>query len=96
MTSAENPELPTVKMDKGLLLCPACGSMDLMPIGTAGELSCDDCGQHSMRYTDQCQECGERGVFVSEQIPFPAPGQAPSQVQGRIVRTCDNCGFTTA
>ncbi|MCW2972907.1 MAG: hypothetical protein JWN72_1180 [Thermoleophilia bacterium] len=96
MSPAENTELPLVKMDAGLLLCPVCGSMDLMPVGSAGELSCDDCGQHSMRYADQCQECGARGVFTSEQVAFPAPGQSPKEAKSRFVRECDNCGFTTA
>lgn len=88
--------LPLVRMDDGLLLCPACGSMDLMPDGGEGRLSCDDCGARSMRYADQCQRCGERGVFTSEQIAFPAPGQSPKEARGRIVRTCDSCGFATS
>jgi len=82
-------------MDTGLLLCPTCGSMDLMPEGGDGILSCDDCDARCLRRADQCQECGAPGVFVSEDIPFPAPGQSPREVQGRSVRTCDECGFTT-
>lgn len=88
-------DLPLVRMDTGLLLCPACGSMDLMPVGAAGELSCDDCDAHCRRRRDQCQECGAPGVFVAEEIAFPAPGQSPKEAKGRTVRTCDACGFTT-
>lgn len=95
MTSTPPEDLPLVRMDDGLLLCPACGSMDLMPEGDAGLLSCDDCGAHCMRYADQCQQCGDRGVFTSEQIAFPAPGQSPKEAASKLVRTCDSCGFTT-
>lgn len=88
-------DLPLVKMDDGLLLCPGCGSFDLMPDGPGGALKCDDCGERSVRYDDQCQRCGARGVFTSEQIAFPAPGQSPREAPSKFVRTCDACGFTT-
>jgi hypothetical protein len=94
MTSSD--ELPLVRMDAGLLLCPGCGSMDLRLAGTEGQLSCDDCDVISVRHADQCQECGVRGVFTSEQIAFPAPGQSPKEAKSKFVRTCDSCGFTTA
>jgi len=89
-------DLPLVRMDSGLLLCPGCGSMDLRLDGTDGVLSCDDCGARCARFADQCQECGARGVFTSEQVAFPAPGQSPKEAKSRFVRTCDSCGFTTS
>lgn len=89
-------DLPLVRMDSGLLLCPGCGSMDLSLVGADGELSCDACEAHCVRYPDQCQECGARGVFTSEQIAFPAPGQSPKETPSRFVRTCDQCGYSTS
>jgi predicted ATP-dependent serine protease len=82
-------------MEDGLLLCPACGSMDLMPDGTGGKITCEACGAASMRHSDQCPNCGERGLFVSEQIAFPAPGQSPKEAPSRIVKTCDACGYVS-
>lgn len=95
MTIPPSDELPLVKMTDGLLHCPACDSMDLMPHGTGGELSCDDCSARCMRYADQCQRCGTRGVFTSEQVGFSAPGQSPKEAPVKLVRECDSCGLRT-
>lgn len=95
--SSDPPEnLPLVRMDAGLLLCPTCGSMDLMPDGASGRLLCDDCGAGCTRHADQCQKCGARGVLTSEQVAFPAPGQSPKEAKSRYIRSCDHCGFTSS
>lgn len=86
-------DLPTVRMDDGLLLCPSCGSMDLMPAGGDGHLSCEACGAQSRRFNDQCPNCGARGLFVTEQIAFPAPGQSPREAPSRTIKECDACGY---
>jgi hypothetical protein len=95
MSTTPPEELPNVRMEDGLLLCPACGSMDLMPDGADGRLSCEACGAASRRYDDQCPNCGERGLFVSEQVGFSAPGQSPREAPVRIVKTCDACGYVS-
>lgn len=83
-----------VRMADGLLHCPHCDSMDLMPEPGGEVLSCDDCGERCARASDQCQRCGKRGVTQVEEIGFSAPGQAPSQAPRKIVKTCDACGWT--
>ncbi len=93
MPSTPPERLPTVRMDDGLLLCPTCGSLDLMPDGKDGRLSCEACGAASMRHDDQCPSCGARGLFVSEQIAFPAPGQSPREAPSRTIKSCDACGY---
>jgi len=95
--AADTPsEPPLVRMEGGLLLCPTCGSMDLSRTDDAERLACDDCGNVCSRASDQCPQCGSRGVTQVEKIGFSAPGQAPSQAPRKIVRTCDACGYTTA
>ncbi|MCW2924368.1 MAG: hypothetical protein JWM98_1772 [Thermoleophilia bacterium] len=88
--------LPPVRMDDGLLLCPTCGSMDLSRTDDANVLSCDDCGGQCSRHTDQCPQCGERGVTQVEVVGFSAPGQSPKEAPRKIVSTCDSCGWTNA
>ena len=87
-------DLPLVRMDDGLLLCPACGSMDLLPDGPGGRLACEACGAGSRRRDDQCPNCGAPGLFVSEQIAFPAPGQSPKEAPSRTIKECDACGYS--
>jgi len=97
MPSADDPAaLPLVRMERGLLLCPGCGSMDLSPTGDRAVLTCDACGASCAREGDQCPQCGSRGVTQVEHVGFSAPGQAPSQAPRKLVRTCDACGYTNA
>lgn len=91
--AASDADLPNVRMADGLLHCPHCDSTDLMP-ESANVLSCDDCHGRCGRFTDQCPECGSRGVTQLEQIGFSAPGQAPSQAPRKIVKRCDACGWS--
>lgn len=91
-STPDAPLLP-VRMDDGLLHCPHCNSMDMMP-ESASVLICDDCGKRCSRHNDQCPRCGERGVTFVEEIGFSAPGQAPSQAPRKIVKRCDACGWT--
>lgn len=90
---ATRGELPDVRMAEGLLHCPHCDSMDLMPL-EAGLLQCDDCEGRCNRFSDQCPQCGSRGVTKVEEIGFSAPGQAPSQAPRKVVSRCDACGYT--
>lgn len=91
--TAGMPDLPDVRMAEGLLHCPHCDSMDLMP-ETQGVLVCDDCGERCLRFSDQCPQCGSRGVTQVEQIGFSAPGQRPSEAPRKIVKQCDSCGYS--
>lgn len=88
-------QLPDVRMADGLLHCPHCDSMDLR-VESPGVLSCDDCDGRCGRFSDQCPNCGARGVTQTEQIGFSAPGQAPSEAPRKIVKRCDECGYTNA
>lgn len=90
---SETTDLPDVRMADGLLHCPHCDSLDLMPV-EPGVLSCDDCGKRCGRFSDQCPQCGSRGVTQVEQIGFSAPGQAPSEAPRKIVKRCDACGYS--
>lgn len=98
MTNAPHDpsDLPLVRMEEGLLLCPGCGSMDLRPTDVAGVLSCDDCDATCAREGDQCPQCGSRGVTQVEVVGFSAPGQSPREAPRKLVRTCDACGYTNA
>ncbi|MEO6867043.1 MAG: hypothetical protein ABI200_03395 [Gaiellales bacterium] len=92
--AAPAPLLP-VRMGDGLLRCPHCDSYDLMP-AEPGVLVCDDCSGRCSKFSDQCPECGERGVTQLETIGFSAPGQRPSEAPRKIVKRCDACGYTNA
>jgi ribosomal protein L37AE/L43A len=83
-------------MTDGLLLCPNCGSTDLSRTDQTGVFACDDCGSSCRRTDDQCPQCGAVGVTQVEQIGFSAPGQSPREAPRKLVRTCDECGYTTA
>ena len=67
--------------------------MDLLPV-SAEVLRCEACDARCSRFDDQCPQCGERGVTQVELVGFSAPGQAPSQAPRRIVKRCDECGWT--
>jgi RNA polymerase subunit RPABC4/transcription elongation factor Spt4 len=96
MSRMSTSDLPTVLMDDGLLLCPACRSMDLSLAagGATGELVCEACGASSRRGIDQCPQCGAEGMTTVEQVGFSAPGQAPSQAPRKLVRSCQACGYS--
>ena len=94
MTRSPEPDLPDVRIEDGLLHCPHCDSLDLMPESPV-VLSCDDCGERCNRFADQCPQCGARGVTQVEQVGFSAPGQAPSQAPRKIVKRCDSCGWAS-
>lgn len=87
-------DLPLVRMDEGLLRCPACDSTELRLGDQAGTLACDDCGALSRRGEDQCPKCGAEGMTTVEQVGFSAPGQAPSEAPRKLVRTCQQCGYS--
>lgn len=89
-------QLPLVVMDDGLLLCPACRSMDLSRTDVTDVLRCDDCGASCQRASDQCPQCGDRNVTQVEEVGFPAPGQSPREAPRKLVRTCGSCGYTNA
>ena len=95
-SKAEEPAaLPSVKMQRGVLLCPACESSDLMLGPSDGTLVCEACEQVCTRSSDQCQRCGAPGTRRTEQVAFPAPGQSPKETKSTFVTSCDACGYTS-